>query len=112
GVRVGQRAVAANSAPCGACVYCLQGRENLCDDLLFVNGAYAEYITLPPRVVARNLVVVADGASSVRVAFAEPVACSLHAIDVAAIAPGETVAVLGHGPLGLLLALLARAAVA
>jgi L-iditol 2-dehydrogenase len=110
GFRVGERAVAANSAPCGVCPYCAQGRENLCDDLLFVNGAYAEYIALPPRLVARNLIALPEGAPAVRVAFAEPVACCLHAIDVAVVEPGEAVAIFGHGPLGLLLGLLARAA--
>lgn len=109
GVRVGQRAVAANSAPCGACAYCARGRENLCDDLLFVNGAYAEYIALPARVVARNLVTVPDQVPAARAAFAEPVACGLHAIDLAGLEPGDTVAVFGHGPLGLLLGLLAQA---
>jgi L-iditol 2-dehydrogenase len=108
--RLGQRVVAANSAPCGSCAYCLRGRENLCEDLLFVNGAYAEYIALPARLVARNLVPVPEGLPPARAAFAEPVACCLHAMDVAGIAPGDTVAIFGHGPLGLLLGLLARAA--
>jgi L-iditol 2-dehydrogenase len=110
GVRPGQRAVAANSAPCGECPPCRRDQANLCDDLLFVNGAYAEYIALPPRVVARNLVPVAPDVPAARVAFAEPVACCLHAMDVAGIRPGDPVAVFGHGPLGLLLGLLARRA--
>lgn len=110
GFRVGQRAVAANSAPCGRCASCARGRENLCEDLLFVNGAYAEYIALPPRLVARNLVVVADGVPAARAAFAEPAACCLHAIDAAGLAPGDVVAIFGHGPLGLLLGLLAHEA--
>lgn len=109
-VRPGARAVAANSAPCGACPHCRRGRPNLCDDLLFVNGAYAEYIVLPARLVARNLVPVSPDAPAERVAFAEPVACCLHALDQADLRPGDTVAVLGHGPLGLCLGLLARAA--
>jgi L-iditol 2-dehydrogenase len=109
-VRPGDRAVAANSAPCGACPACRRGQANLCDDLLFVNGAYAEYIALPPRLVTRNLVTVPPGAAAAHVAFAEPVACCLRAIDAAGFRAGETVAVLGHGPLGLLLGLLARAA--
>jgi L-iditol 2-dehydrogenase len=110
GVRLGDRAVAANSAPCGACAACRRGRPNLCDDLLFVNGAYAEYIALPQRLVAANLVTVAPAAEAARIAFAEPVACCLRAMDAAEVGAGETVAVLGHGPLGLLLGLLARAA--
>jgi L-iditol 2-dehydrogenase len=108
GVRPGDRAVAANSAPCGACLACRRGQANLCDDLLFVNGAYAEYIALPPRLVARNLVAVPAATEAARVAFAEPVACGLRAIDAAGLRTGETVVILGHGPLGLLLGLLAR----
>ena len=108
-VRPGDRAVAANSAPCGVCGACRRGQANLCDDLLFVNGAYAEYIALPPRLVARNLVTVPPAAEAARVAFAEPVACCLRAIDMATVEAGETVVVLGHGPLGLLLGLLAHA---
>ena len=107
-VRPGDRAVAANSAPCGVCAACLRGRANLCDDLLFVNGAYAEYIALPPRLVTENLVTVSPTADAARVAFAEPVACCLRAMDAAEVRAGETVVVLGHGPLGLLLGLLAR----
>jgi L-iditol 2-dehydrogenase len=109
GIGPGDRAVAANSAPCGACPACRRDRPNLCDDLLFVNGAYAEYIVLPPRLVARNLVRVRPDADPARLAFAEPVACCLRAVDVAEPRPGETVVVLGHGPLGLLLGMLARA---
>src|SRR5437868_929115 len=50
----GQRVVAANSAPCGDCFYCRRGLENLCDDLLFNNGAYAEYMRIPSRIVQKN----------------------------------------------------------
>ena len=109
GVRPGERAVAANSAPCGTCVACRRGRPNLCDDLLFVNGAYAEYIALPPRLVTENLVTLPPAADAARVAFAEPVACCLRAMDAAEARAGDTVVVLGHGPLGLLLGLMARA---
>jgi L-iditol 2-dehydrogenase len=110
GVRVGERAVAANSAPCGACRYCARGQTNLCDDLLFLNGAYAEYLLVPARVVARNLVRIPADVPAVRAAFAEPAACCLHAVEVAALEPGDTVVVFGHGPLGQVLGLLARTA--
>ena len=43
----GDRVVALNSAPCGQCYFCSRGQENLCDDLLFNNGAYAEFIRIP-----------------------------------------------------------------
>src|ERR1700761_4119418 len=55
GWQLGDRVVAANSAPCGQCFFCLRQQENLCDDLLFLNGAYAESIVVPARIVSKNL---------------------------------------------------------
>lgn len=105
----GDRVVAANSAPCGACRLCLAGRPNLCEDLLFVNGAYGEYIALPPRLVARNVVTLDGSIPASRAAFAEPLACAMLAIERARVESGQTVAVIGHGPLGCLLGMVARA---
>src|SRR3954466_10171768 len=53
--QVGDRVVVANSAPCGKCFHCLNHQENICDDLLFLNGAYAESIVVPERLVQKNL---------------------------------------------------------
>src|SRR5579875_153402 len=52
--RQGDRVVALNSAPCDACFFRQQNQQNLCDDLLFSNGAYAEYLRVPARIVAKN----------------------------------------------------------
>jgi len=98
--REGDRVVAGNSAPCGSCPSCLAGRPNLCEDLLFVNGAYGEFILLPPRLVARNVVPLVGSLPAERAAFAEPLACALLAIERARV-------VFGHGPLGCLLGMLA-----
>lgn len=108
-LREGDRVVAANSAPCGACRPCLGGRPNLCEDLLFVNGAYGEYIALPPRLVARNVVVLGRGLRAADAAFAEPLACALLGVERARLEDGQTVVVFGHGPLGCLLAMAAHA---
>jgi len=105
--REGDRVVAGNSAPCGSCPSCLAGRPNLCEDLLFVNGAYGEFILLPPRLVARNVVPLVGSLPAERAAFAEPLACALLAIERARVAAGQTVVVFGHGPLGCLLGMLA-----
>lgn len=105
GWREGDRLVAANSAPCGGCALCRAGRPNLCEDLLFVNGAYGEYLALPPRLVEKNLVRIGSALPAWRAAFAEPLACAVHGIERGRVEPGMTVAVLGHGPLGCLLAL-------
>ena len=106
-IREGDRVVAANSAPCGGCPPCRAGRPNLCDDLLFVNGAYGEFIALPPRLVAKNVVPLASSLPAERAAFAEPLACALLAIERARVEAGQAVVILGHGPLGCLLGMLA-----
>ncbi|MFQ5897489.1 MAG: zinc-binding dehydrogenase [Candidatus Methylomirabilia bacterium] len=108
-VREGDRVVPANSAPCGACPLCRSGRSNLCEDLLFINGAYGEYIALPPRLTATNLVPVQETLPVSRAAFAEPLACALLGIERGKVESGQTVAIFGHGPLGCLLAMVARA---
>ncbi len=104
-VSEGDRVVAANSAPCGACRFCRDGRHNLCEDLLFVNGAYGEYIALPPRLCAANVVRLGPSLPARRAAFAEPLACALSGVERGRVEAGMTVVIIGHGPLGCLLAL-------
>src|ERR1700693_4912053 len=74
--RVGQRVVAANSAPCLECFYCRRGSENLCEDLLFNNGAYAQYIRIPGRIVERNMYEIPEHVSYQDGALVEPPAWS------------------------------------
>lgn len=106
--RDGDAIVVANSAPCQQCYYCQRGRFSLCEDLLFLNGAYAEYLLVPERIVHQNLYVLAPSTSFVAAALTEPLACALHSIDASEIAAGDTVVILGSGPLGLLLAAVAK----
>ncbi len=54
GFAVGDRVAPMNSAPCGECYWCRKGQPNLCDDLLFNNGAYADYLRVPARIVQKN----------------------------------------------------------
>jgi L-iditol 2-dehydrogenase len=106
-IHEGDRVVAANSAPCGDCPLCITGRPNLCEDLLFVNGAYGEYIALPPRLVACNVVPLPGNVRASHAAFAEPLACAILGVQRARVEAGQTVAIFGHGPLGCLLAMVA-----
>jgi L-iditol 2-dehydrogenase len=108
-LREGDHVVPANSAPCGRCRLCLGERPNLCEDLLFVNGAYGEAIALPARLVARNVVRHGPLLPAARAAFAEPLACALFAIERGRVEGGQTVVIFGHGPLGCLLAMVAAA---
>jgi L-iditol 2-dehydrogenase len=105
----GRRVVAANSAPCGACAPCRRGEEELCENLRpLLNGAYAEYLVVPERIAAKNLLPVPDSLASEVAALLEPLACCLHGIERAEIQAGQTVAVVGLGPIGLMLCAAAR----
>jgi L-iditol 2-dehydrogenase len=106
---LGDRVVAGNSAACGGCFYCLAGQTELCEDLLFVNGAYAEYITVPARLVTHNLWHVPADLRSEVAALAEPLACCVKGIEETGVAAGETVLVLGLGPIGLMMVRMAAA---
>src|ERR1700678_2716910 len=101
--RPGMRVVALTSAPCGACDWCVRGQDNLCDDLLFNNGAYAEYIRIPARIVAKNTLHVPDHVPLEHAARTEPLACAVHGFEDSRPRPGDTVAVIGGGPLGLMI---------
>jgi L-iditol 2-dehydrogenase len=99
----GDRVVALNSAPCGECYFCKRSQENLCDDLLFNNGAYAEFIRIPARIAAKNTLKVPEHVPLEHAALTEPLACAVHGFEDSHPHPGDTVAVIGGGPLGLMI---------
>jgi L-iditol 2-dehydrogenase len=92
---------------CGACDQCLRGRVNLCVRNIAIgihrDGGFADYAVIP----AHRAIPVPD-LHPHHAAFAEPLACTLHGIDLGAPCPGETVLVLGGGVIGLLAVQLAR----
>jgi L-iditol 2-dehydrogenase len=103
-VTTGRRVVVANSAPCGTCPACARGQETLCEHLFpLLNGAYAELLLVPERIARRNLLPVPPNLAPEVAAMAEPLACCLHGIDVAGVQRGDTVAIVGVGPIGLML---------
>ncbi len=104
----GDAVVIANSAPCHSCFFCRHGQESLCENLIFLNGAYAEYLLVPERIVRYNLHHIHGKTSFVAAALTEPLACALHGIDASGITADDTVVILGSGPLGLLLTALAK----
>ena len=108
GFRAGQRIVAANSAPCEECFFCRRNQTNLCEDLLFNNGAYAEFIRIPARIVRKNTYLIPDHLGYRDAALVEPLACALRGLDESGLQAADTVAVIGLGPIGLMLVRLAR----
>ncbi len=77
---VGDRVVPLNSAPCDACYWCGKGQQNLCEDLLFNNGAYAEFLRVPARIVAKNTLKVPAGLKLEHAALTEPLACVVRGL--------------------------------
>ena len=108
GWKIGDRVVAANSAPCGECFFCKNHQENLCDHLQFLNGAYAESIVVPARIVQKNLLRLKPGTDFADAALTEPLACVVQGVDDTRLRAGQRVLVIGAGPIGLMFCALAR----
>lgn len=109
GFKKGMRVVALNSAPCQMCFYCSRHQENLCEDLLFNNGAYAEYIRVPKRIVELNMLAIPPHVSFEEAAIVEPLACVLRGLHETGVEIGDTVTVIGAGPIGLMFVHVAQA---
>ena len=114
-LRVGDRIVMATSVGCGECMYCRRGWRNLCQNTkpmgFAYNGGMAEYTIIPRRALVGGHVVKApDGLIPEHAALAEPISCAVNALERCNIQEGDVVLVVGAGPMGLLNALVARAA--
>jgi len=109
--QVGDPVMSVHSAPDGSCYWCLQGQEELCERVMETKilGAYADYLVLPPHIVARNAFRKPDALSYEAAAFLEPLACVVHSVDLIGVRPGMIVVVIGVGGFGLLHALALRA---
>jgi L-gulonate 5-dehydrogenase len=99
-LRTGQRVAVEPLVPCGTCFACRRGRYNCCRDLkvmgAHIPGALAEYVTVPTTALHP-----AGDLDAPTAALIEPVSIGLQAVDRGAIAAGDTVVVLGAGPIGL-----------
>jgi len=101
-LKKGMRVRAGNSSPCLRCYMCQRGKFNLCEDMMWLWGAYAEYIKVPSRIVMLNTQVIPDHLSYEEAAVTEPLACVLHGVEEARVKLGDAVAIIGAGPIGLL----------
>jgi L-iditol 2-dehydrogenase len=106
--KIGDRVVAANSAPCGGCFHCCEGQENLCEQLLFLNGTYAESIVIPARLVQKNLLRLKPETGFRDAALVEPVACVVQGVNDTKLRAGQNVLVIGAGPIGLMFVALSK----
>lgn len=107
----GQRVAVAPYAPCGVCSQCAQGQFTLCEHLFDVQlepGGFSEFLRVPPRIVSSGLRPLPEGTGFMEATFAEPLACCLHDMEMLNLHAGESLLILGDGPMGLLQAELGR----
>lgn len=115
--KVGDRVVSFHHIPCGACFYCEHKLFSQCAGYKKVGltagfdpngGGFAEYVRAMPWIVERGMIALPADVTFEDATFVEPVNTSLKAVRKARVAPGETVLVIGQGPIGMLLMLLAK----
>ncbi len=113
----GDRAVSFHHVPCGACFYCARKLYSQCTTYKKTGvtagfdpngGGFAEYVRIMPWVAERGMEAIPPGVSFLEASFVEPVNTCWKAVRKARVAPGEDVVILGQGPIGLLLLMLAR----
>lgn len=112
--KVGDRVIVAPGIGCGACAYCLSGWQNMCYTRTTIahhyNGGFAEYVLIPAGAVSvGNVNKIPDEVDYLSASLAEPLACVINGQEEMNIKLGDTVAVVGAGPIGLMHAELARA---
>ena len=100
--RPGDRVVVANSAPCGVCEWCSRGRENLCANLQYLNGAFSEYLLIPRRFAEVSTYPLPASLPFEIAALAEPLACVLHGLEISGLERASEIVIYGGGPIGLL----------
>ena len=109
--QTGQRVAVAPYVPCGMCYFCQREEFSMCRDL-FANsidpGGFAEYIRVPARIVEKGMFGFPDGLSFSQAALTEPLACCINGIERSRIKVGDNILVIGDGPIGLMLAHLAK----
>jgi L-iditol 2-dehydrogenase len=112
--QVGQRVVVNPVVGCGNCAFCVRGQQNLCVNARFFGydfrGGFAEYMEVPGAVLSKPdpIVVIEDAVSFEVATTADPISCALHAAELSGVGVGDTVAVLGAGPIGCIHAAVAK----
>jgi L-iditol 2-dehydrogenase len=112
GVEPGGRVFLGSILTCGQCMQCIDGRQNLCEHHLLYGydpfpGAYAELAAVPP-IAVKNLIPLPPDLPSELATVVDPFACALNGIEVLEVGLGDTVLILGAGPIGCWQAVMAR----
>ena len=107
-VKVGDRVTGDPNDMCAECYFCKNGMQHFCKNNIgigtTVDGGFAEYVIMREKQVYK----VSDDLSFIEAAMAEPISCCLHGIDLCNIKAGDTVLVIGGGPIGMIMMQLAK----
>ena len=106
--KMGDRVVPANSAPCETCYFCTHKQFTQCESLTLLNGAYAEYLLIPERIASKNTYKVPSTIKVENLACAEILAVCLRGINACKIQADTSIAILGSGPIGQIMARLSK----
>jgi L-iditol 2-dehydrogenase len=108
--RPGDEIMSVHTAPCLTCRYCKKRIFNLCENIMGTKilGAFAEYIVIPQHILKQNVYLKPEHLSFEEAAFLEPLACVVHGMRALDIEKGDSILILGTGPIGLLHLLAAR----
>ena len=106
---IGKRVVTSNGAGCQYCFYCKRGLDNLCegmeenyDEYVQMGGGFAQYINVSAAIVKANLQIIPDDVPFEQAALVEPLSVAMHGVNKAELKPGDTLCIIGAGPMGLL----------
>lgn len=114
GYQVGQRVIVGVIIFCGHCPYCLSGHQNQCEDKEAISyqydGGFADYVEVPAILVRQGgVLTIPEGLDFPEAAITEPFSCALNGQELSQVGLGDTVVVIGAGPVGNMHAMLARA---
>jgi len=115
GYTVGMRVATPPNVGCGTCPMCIQGYNQMCPDYeafgISLDGGFQEYMKIPAFAIkAGNVVLIPDGVSFEEAAIAEPLSCCYNSYRALNTVPGDTVLIVGAGPIGALHAMMNKLA--
>lgn len=107
GYKEGDRVTVAPAVPCGECYYCRRGIQDVCEDLKAIgyhyDGGFAEYMVIPSRAIKNDCVnILPDSVSFDNATLTEPIASVINCHEITDVKLGDTVVIIGNGPLGYL----------
>lgn len=107
--KVGDRIATHNTAPCGSCYWCKTGRnDGSCEHKSVIVGGHSEYVLIPGQIVKINAFHLPDDVSFKAGALLEPLSCAVYGAESTRCSAGDTVVILGAGPIGLMIAMLLK----